>query len=83
MSQQQQQIGSDGKPVPGVGPETQNQSFLRKYWYIILPVMIMSLTGGAPPEEGERATTQAAATAGSAAAATAGAAARPRRGKRS
>ncbi|KAF1772055.1 hypothetical protein GQ600_27800 [Phytophthora cactorum] len=33
-------------------PEEENQSFLRKYWYIILPIVVMSLfggDGGAPP----------------------------------
>ncbi|KAL3656301.1 hypothetical protein V7S43_018873 [Phytophthora oleae] len=27
-------------------PEEENQSFLRKYWYIILPIVVMSLFGG-------------------------------------
>ena len=30
----------------------ENQSFLRKYWYVLLPVTLMSLMGGASPEEG-------------------------------
>ncbi|KAG3007294.1 hypothetical protein JG687_00012130 [Phytophthora cactorum] len=36
-------------------PEEENQSFLRKYWYIILPIVVMSLfggDGGAPPAGG-------------------------------
>ncbi|OWZ10669.1 Ubiquitin family protein [Phytophthora megakarya] len=36
-------------------PEEENQSFLRKYWYIILPIVVMSLFGndaGAPPAGG-------------------------------
>jgi len=81
MSQQSQQIGSDGKPIPGIGPngdQQQNQSFLRKYWYIILPAMIMTLSGGAAPEEEGEGAAGTAAVAGASAAA-----AKPRRGKRS
>jgi len=32
------------------GSQTENQSFLRKYWYIILPIFLMSVFGGAPEE---------------------------------
>jgi len=82
LSQQQQQVGSDGKPIPGTAPDGQNQSFLRKYWYIILPVMIMSLTGGGAQEE-EGAAGAAAAGATAVASTQASAGAKPRRGKRS
>lgn len=59
---------------------TANQSFLRKYWYIILPLTLMSLTGGEePPQEG-RAASAGAAAAGAAAAGASGS--RQRRGKR-
>jgi len=32
-------------------PVTSPQGFLRKYWYLILPLFIMSMTSGAAPEE--------------------------------
>ena len=63
-------VPSEGRPPPGLPPALmrtvpegeggkanpqQNQSFMRKYWYIILPLMLMLMTGGAPPEEGQAA----------------------------
>jgi len=60
---------------------TANQSFLRKYWYIILPVALMSLTGGEePPQQGGAASAGAAAAGAAAAGASSGS--RQRRGKR-
>lgn len=48
-------------------PEEQSQSFLRKYWYIILPIVVMSLfggDGGAPPQGGAGGTAPAPAAGG-------------------
>jgi len=36
----------------GANDPANNQSFLRRYWYVILPIMILMLSG-APPEEGQ------------------------------
>lgn len=51
--------GPDGNALPAVGadgmpeaPAPVEQSFLRKYWYIILPMVLMMLMGGEPPAEG-------------------------------
>eukprot|EP00566_Odontella_aurita_P015788 CAMPEP_0113529738 /NCGR_PEP_ID=MMETSP0015_2-20120614/2556_1 /TAXON_ID=2838 /ORGANISM="Odontella" /LENGTH=278 /DNA_ID=CAMNT_0000428393 /DNA_START=148 /DNA_END=984 /DNA_ORIENTATION=- /assembly_acc=CAM_ASM_000160 len=78
--------------MPGVDQDKpQNKSFLMRYWYIILPLAIMSLTGGEePPPQGGAAgqssgagpAAVAGAAAAGAASAGAGAAQRPRRGKR-
>ena len=59
---------------------TANQSFLRKYWYIILPLTLMSLTGGEEPPQQGGAASAGAAAAGAAAASASGS--RQRRGKR-
>lgn len=87
--------GSNGDGAFEEDAKPQNQSFLMKYWYIILPLMILHFVGGPqePPQqeegggsEGGNAAGSAAAatavTAGGAAAANAGAAPRQRRGKR-
>jgi hypothetical protein len=39
--------------IPGVNQEgaEERQSFLRKYWYIILPLVIMSFLGGEEPQQ--------------------------------
>lgn len=86
--------GSNGDGAFEEDDKPQNQSFLMKYWYIILPLMILQFVGGPeePPQqeegggrEGGSAAGSAAATAataGGAAAANAGAAPRQRRGKR-
>ena len=86
--------GSNGDGAFEEDDKPQNQSFLMKYWYIILPLMILQFVGGPeePPQqeegggsEGGNAAGSAAATAvtaGGAAAANAGAAPRQRRGKR-
>jgi len=86
--------GSNGDGAFEEDDKPQNQSFLMKYWYIILPLMILQFVGGSeePPQqeegggsEGGNAAGSAAATAvtaGGAAAANAGAAPRQRRGKR-
>ena len=81
---------SQGPDAQGTGfdPEaeaaqqaTANQSFLRKYWYIILPVVLMSLTSGEEPSQQGGAASAGAAAAG-AAAASASSGSRQRRGKR-
>jgi hypothetical protein len=47
-----QGVGTDGKD--GAPPPEQNQSFLRKYWMYILPVvLIMSMGGAEEPQGGE------------------------------
>ena len=46
-------VGPDGKPSADPA-SPQSQSFLRRYWYIILPAMILLSSGGAPPEEGAK-----------------------------
>ena len=86
--------GSNGDGAFEEDDKPQNQSFLMKYWYIILPLLILQFVGGPeePPQqeegggsEGGNAAGSAAATAvtaGGAAAANAGAAPRQRRGKR-
>ena len=86
--------GSNGDGAFEEDDKPQNQSFLMKYWYIILPLMILQFVGGPkePPQEeegggseGGNAAGSAAATsvtAGGAAAVNAGAAPRQRRGKR-
>ena len=86
--------GSNGDGAFEEDDKPQNQSFLMKYWYIILPLMILQFVGGPkePPQEeegggseGGNAAGSAAATsvtAGGAAAANAGATPRQRRGKR-
>ena len=86
--------GSNGDGAFEEDDKPQNQSFLMKYWYIILPLMILQFVGGPeePPQqeegggsEGANAAGSAGATAvtaGGAAAANAGAAPRQRRGKR-
>lgn len=86
--------GSNGDGAFEEDDKPQNQSFLMKYWYIILPLMILQFVGGSeePPQqeegggsEGGNTAGSAAATAvtaGGAAAANAGAAPRQRRGKR-
>jgi hypothetical protein len=63
---------------------TQNQSFLRKYWYIILPITLMSMLGGEDPQSSTSSSSTAAATAAATGTAMAGAssASRQRRGKR-
>jgi len=46
--------GVDPKKVEG-GQEAQpQQSFVRKYWYIILPAVLLMSIGSPPPEEGGR-----------------------------
>lgn len=57
----------------------EHQSFIRKYWYIVLPVTIMTLLGPEEPPAGSGGAGQGAAAAGGAAAA---AGQRKRRGKR-
>lgn len=42
-------LGPDGKPQ-GADPK-QSQSFLRRYWYIILPVALLLLGGGEPEQQ--------------------------------
>lgn len=82
--------GPGGKTgIPGVDQDKpQNKSFLMRYWYIILPLAIMSLTGGEEPQQrggGEQPSSGRPAVAGgvaAGAASSAGAAQRPRRGKR-
>lgn len=92
-------VGTDGeKKVDGtafVDPTqteegTQNQSFLRKYWYIILPITLMSMMGGEDPQSSAASSSTSAAAAAStgpgavtAAMAGASSASRQRRGKRS
>lgn len=94
-------VGTDGeKRVDGpafVDPTqteegTQNQSFLRKYWYIILPITLMSMMGGEDPQSSAASSSTSAAAAaastgpGAVTAAMAGASSassRQRRGKRS
>ena len=86
----------DGSAGPNIGgeeePKPEHQSFLRRYWYIILPVAIMSLFGPEEPNQnGATSATQAGSgqsVAGGVAAAAAstgtrtGSTARTRRGKR-
>lgn len=44
--------GSKDGPVPPEDSPSGPQGFLTKYWYIVLPMVLMSLFGGeAPPEE--------------------------------
>jgi len=82
---------STGNAMPGVeGSEQPNVSFMRKYWYIFLPMVIVSLIGGgeeAPAQQtgGEqRADLGLASASGVAAGAAVGAAgAKARRSKRS
>lgn len=39
-------------PIPGVKPEGDKpQSFLFKYWYVILPLALMSFMGTGAPED--------------------------------
>lgn len=45
--------GPGGKPVPGQEGQQPQQSFLRKYWYIILPIAVMMLRGEPPAEGGQ------------------------------
>jgi len=80
--------GSKDGPVPEGDAPAGPQGFLTKYWYIILPMVLMSLFGGdaAPKQEegGEQQQrgAQPAVAAKPAAAAPGGSAARQRRGKR-
>jgi len=67
----------EGSPLEEAKMAAQNQSFLRKYWYVVLPLMIMMLTGGGEPMEG-----RGEGGGGADADASAAAASRPRRGKR-
>lgn len=68
--------------VEGADGAQGNKSFMMKYWYIILPIFIISfMTSEDAPAEGQPATAAAAATATGVAAA-AGAAPKVRRGKR-
>jgi hypothetical protein len=60
---------------------TQNQSFLRKYWYIILPITLMSMLGGEDPQP-KTSSSGATAAATSSVLAGASSASRQRRGKR-
>lgn len=66
----------EGKDVP------ENHSFLRKYWYVVLPMTIMTLMGPEEPDAGAGAKAAAPAVAAGASAATASGAGRKRRGKR-
>jgi len=85
----------DGEGNPPKQPEiTGPMGFIKQYWYIIIPVMVMNLMGGEPPAvaTGDQAAVQAgtgaAAVAGGAAAAAGaavgagGGAPKSRRGKR-
>lgn len=81
--------GSKDGPVPQDAPSGP-QGFVTKYWYIILPMVLMSLFGGeAPQQEGgeqqgqqQQGGAQSAAAAKPAASAPQGSTARQRRGKR-
>mmetsp|Transcript_7947 Transcript_7947/g.19204 ORF Transcript_7947/g.19204 Transcript_7947/m.19204 type:complete len:302 (+) Transcript_7947:2-907(+) len=80
----------NGKPqIPGAPPEEpEAQSFLRRYWYIILPLMLANLMAapaapeGEPGQEGDAAGGAPAAVADSAPAAAASGGSKQRRGKR-
>ena len=49
-----QASGADGKGADGASPPPENQSFLRKYWMYILPiVLVMSSVGADPPPDGK------------------------------
>lgn len=81
-------FGSEGVGTPGVPDEQPSgfkSSFLYRYWYIIVPMAIMGLFGGADEEEAQKARV-AGASSGSVAAAGAAVAAgsqpKQRRGKR-
>ena len=69
-------------------PEKGITGFFKRYWYILLPIMLINLFGGAAPpaaEEGTAASAAAVGAAGAAAATTGGGAGSPvrqRRGKR-
>jgi len=42
-----------GKPIPGSGePAPQQQSFIRKYWYIALAIMLYTMLGSEAPTKG-------------------------------
>jgi len=47
-----QASGADGKGGEGGAPP-ENQSFLRKYWMYILPVVLVMSMGGDPPPDGK------------------------------
>ena len=53
------QTPKDGPPGPGFGaeedPKPEQQSFLRRYWYIILPMAIMTFFGPEEPPQKEAA----------------------------
>ena len=69
----------EGKDIP------ENHSFLRKYWYVVLPVTIMTLMGPEEPDAGGAgagAKAAAPAVAAGASAAAASGAGKKRRGKR-
>lgn len=73
--------GGGGDPEVDATP----MGFMRRYWYIIVPLMLMNLMGGEPPApEGQQQAGAAAAggAAAAAGAAAAGAAPKQRRGKR-
>jgi hypothetical protein len=83
------------KPIPGVKPEGDKpQSFLMKYWYVILPFALMTFMGSEGPQEAAPVAGASAggapnvvggapATAQAAAASAGDATTKPRRGKRS
>ena len=45
--------GRNPNPLDQEEPVGGPQEFLRKYWYILLPLFIMSMTSGGAPEEGK------------------------------
>jgi len=44
--------GGGGGFIPGAEPGPENQSFLRKYWYIVVPITIMTFLGPEEPAKG-------------------------------
>merc|ERR1712179_225486 len=43
--------GDDDKNGNQEAPDNSPFGFLRRYWYIIVPMMLMNIMGGAPEEE--------------------------------
>lgn len=53
QGQSSQSGAGSGRGEAGEEGAEQEQSFLRKYWYILLPIGLMSLFGPAPPQDGQ------------------------------